>query len=139
VVVQIVVVWEFEIEIDKLNQSLLQGLIDLIAIDLVQVIHSFVDLRSSWRESRLNSLRFHLLTLFISPLLLSLSSLLHFKLSRTRKQQATPAPSSSSGLELALASGAGPLTQYSQLNNGITKPNKTTARSVPAFLNKLFT
>lgn len=42
-VVQIVVVWEFEIEIDKLNQSLLQGLIDLIAIDLVQVIHSFVD------------------------------------------------------------------------------------------------
>ncbi|GAA5989453.1 hypothetical protein JCM5350_000710, partial [Sporobolomyces pararoseus] len=47
-------------------------------------------------------------------------------------------------MQLALATGAGPLTHHF---NGpstttpatTTRPNKTTARSVPAFLNKLYT
>ncbi|GAA6016103.1 hypothetical protein JCM11491_000669 [Sporobolomyces phaffii] len=42
-------------------------------------------------------------------------------------------------MQLALASGAGPLAHLASTSNATTRPNKTTARSVPAFLNKLFT
>ena len=59
------------------------------------------------------------------------------KLSRTRNKSASATPSSS--MQLALAGGAGPLTHLTSTANATTRPNKTTARSVPAFLNKLFT
>ncbi|GAA5900096.1 uncharacterized protein JCM6883_006089 [Sporobolomyces salmoneus] len=42
-------------------------------------------------------------------------------------------------MQLALANGAGPLAHLPTTSTSTTRPNKTTARSVPAFLNKLYT